>query len=212
MTTAVFDSPEAVSAVQLLADMHQVDHSITPGFLAYTLSEINDLFSSNKVAMSIEGPWFRGMVDDKNPGKEFYTVPVPVPDHLIDSYETAPTLQDLVMFSISASSKRPDAAWDFVKYVRSEEADMAWVSERMGGLPTTVAALDNPTAEDNIEGFQVFVHELENARPWPSHPKIIPIARNVIAPYGQKAIVGEMTPSEAMRLAVAEATDLLNDK
>ena len=50
-------SPRAVAAVKLLADMNQIDHSITPGFLAYTFSDCFDLFCRNKVAMSIEGPW-----------------------------------------------------------------------------------------------------------------------------------------------------------
>jgi multiple sugar transport system substrate-binding protein len=208
---AVFDSPEAVSAVQLFADMYQKDHSITPGFLAYTLSEINDLFCSNRVAMSIEGPWFRGMVDEKRPGKEFYTVPVPVPDHLLDTYETAPTLQDMVMFSINAKSEHPEAAWKFIKYVRSDKADMEWVAKSMGGLPTTEAALDDPAAAERIDGFSVFFHELEHARPMPPHPKMDAIARNVIAPYGEKAIVGEMTPNEAMDRAVTEADDLLKE-
>jgi len=209
MQTAVFNSEPAVSALQLLADMYQVDRSITPGFLAYTLSEINDLFCSNRVGMSIEGPWFRGMVNERRPGKEFYTVPVPVPDHLIDSYDTAPTLQDLVMFSISAGSSHPDEAWEFVKFVRSDEADLAWDSLAFGGLPTTNAALEHPLAERNIDSFGVFLHELEHARTWPPHPKMISIVRNVIAPYGQKAIIGDLTPLEALRRAVRDANDII---
>lgn len=208
---AVFDSPEAVSAVRLFADMYQKDRSITPGFLAYTLSEINDLFCSNRVAMSIEGPWFRSMVDEKRPGKEFYTVPVPVPDHLIETYETAPTLQDLVMFSLNARSQHTDAAWEFIKYLRTDDADMEWITRKMGGLPTTVAALESEAAAEHIYGFGVLFHELEHARPWPSHPKMDAVVRNVIAPYGEKAVVGEMTPEAAMRQAVAEANELLND-
>jgi multiple sugar transport system substrate-binding protein len=90
-----FNTPMGVAALKLIADMYQVDHSVTPGFLAYTHSEINDLFSGNKAAMSIEGPWFRGMVGDKNPGKDMYVVSVPVPDDLIAQYDTAPTLQDM---------------------------------------------------------------------------------------------------------------------
>ncbi|HUF11120.1 MAG TPA: ABC transporter substrate-binding protein, partial [Rhodothermales bacterium] len=209
LKTAVFDSPEAVSAVRLFADMYQVDRSITPGFLAYTLSEMNDLFCSNRVAMSIEGPWLRSMVDEKSPGKQFYTVPVPVPDHLIHTYETAPTLQDMVMFSINSKSPHPEAAWEFIKFVRSEDADMSWATRSLGGLPTTLAALNSPAAVENIDGFSVLFHELQNARPWPPHPKIIPIALNVLAPYGQKAIVGDLTPEEAMHRAVKEANDLL---
>lgn len=211
LSEAVFDSPEAVSAVRLLADMYQVDKSITPGFLAYTLSEINDLFTSNRVAMSIEGPWFRPMVDDKAPGKEFYTVPVPVPDHRIDRYETAPTLQDLVMFSISSQSEVPAEAWEFVKSVRTNEADLRWLDVPMGGLQTTVAAWEHDDAPSKVDAFEVYKKELANARPWPPHPKIISIVRNVIAPYGQQAVIGDLAPEEAMERAVGEAQEILDD-
>jgi multiple sugar transport system substrate-binding protein len=211
MTKVEFNSPRAVAAVKLFADMYQVDHSITPGFLAYTLSEINDLFSSNKVAMSIEGPWFRALVDDKSPGKDLYAVPVPVPDDRIDQYDTAPTLQDMVMYSINAHSKHVNEAWELVKHLRNVESDMAWLSTDMGAIATTVGALNSPEAK-NVRDLPMYINELKHARPWPSHPKIIAIANNVIAPYGQKAISGELSPQEAMDRAAEEAREIIEGK
>jgi len=211
LTQVKFNSPEGVSALQLFADMFQIDKSITPGFLAYTISEINDLFCSNKVAMSIEGPWFSGIVEEKSPGKDFYTVPVPVPDHLIDRYDEMPTLQDMVMISISAHSEHLDAAWELTKYLRNEEADMAWTDQDMGGFPTTVKAINSPDLK-NFRAADVYKHELDHARPWPAHPKIIAIVRNVIAPYGQKGIIGELTPQEAMDQAAEEAQAMIDGK
>jgi multiple sugar transport system substrate-binding protein len=206
-----FNSPRGVAAVKLFADMYQVDHSITPGFLAYTLSEMNDLFCSNKVAMSIEGPWFRAMVRDKSPGKDFYAVPVPVPDDMIDQYDTAPTLQDMVMYSINAHSKHLNEAWELLKYLRNEEADMAWIQIEMGAIATTRYALNSPEAK-HVRDLPMYVNELEHARPWPSHPSIIAIANNVIAPYGQKAIVGDLSPQEAMDQAADEARRIIEGK
>ncbi len=203
-----FNSPRGVAAVQLFADMYQIDHSITPGFLAYTLSEINDLFCSNKVAMSIEGPWFRSMVDAKSPGKEFYTVPVPVPDDMMDHYDTSPTLQDMVMYPISAHTKHLDEAWELVKHLRNEEADMAWVQMNLGAIATTRHAL-NSTEAENYKDLPVYRNELKHARPWPPHPNIISIARNVITPYGQKAIVGKLSPQAAMDMAAKEAQEII---
>jgi multiple sugar transport system substrate-binding protein len=209
-TKIEFNSPTAVSAVKLFADMYQVDHSIIPGFLSYTISEVNDLFCSNKVAMSIEGPWFGVMVEAKSPGKEFYAVPVPVPDDRIDQYDTAPTLQDMVMYSISAHSKHLNEAWELLKYLRNEEADMGWVYKDLGGVAVTERALNSPEA-NNIRDLSLYKHELQYARPWPSHPKIIAIALDVIAPYSQKAIVGELTPQEAMDQAADEARKMIEE-
>lgn len=208
LSKVTFDSPEALSALKLFVDMYQVDKSITPGFLAYTISEINDLFCSNKVAMSIEGPWFNGIVQEKSPGKEFYTVPVPVPDDRIDHYDIAPSLQDMIMVSLSAHSKHPEAAWEFVKYLRNEEADISWVRIDMGGFPTTIKAINSPE-EKAFPAFDVYANELKHAKTWPKHPKMIYIVRNVIAPYGQKAIVGELSPELAWSKAAKEAQDII---
>jgi ABC-type glycerol-3-phosphate transport system substrate-binding protein len=211
LKTATFNTPPAVSALQLFADMYQIDKSITPGFLAYTLSEINDLFCGNKVAMSIEGPWFSGLVAEKRPGKCLYTVPVPVPDDRIDQYQTAPTLQDMVMIAISNYSKNPEAAWEVAKYLRGPEADMAWVQIDMGGMPTTIEAWNSPEGK-NFHDIEVFENELKYAKPWPPHPQMIVIAKNLIAPYGMKGVIGELTPQQAWDRAVAEAQELLDGK
>jgi multiple sugar transport system substrate-binding protein len=208
LRTIEFNSPRGVSAVQLMADMYQVDHSITPGFLAYTITEMNDLFCSNKIAMSIEGPWMTGLIKEKSPGKQFYAVPVPVPDDRIDQYDTAPTLQDMVMYSISAHSKHVNEAWALLKFLRNEEADMAWIHNDLGAIATTNGALTSPEAK-SIKDLPLYVNEMKHARPWPPHPSIIAIALNVFAPYAQKAIIGELSPQDAMDRAAREAQKML---
>jgi multiple sugar transport system substrate-binding protein len=209
---AQFDlnSPRGVATVKLFADMYQIDHSITPGFLAYTLTEINDLFCSNKAAMSIEGPWFEQLVDDKHPGKEFYTVPVPVPDDMIDQYTTLPSLQDMVMYPISAQSKHLAETWEFLKFIRSDEADKLYIDRQTGGLPTTIHVLDSPECAKR-KAWDVYDNELKHSMPWPANPQIIPIVRNLLAPYAEKAIIGEMTPKSAMDAVVKEARALIEE-
>lgn len=208
LTRVEFNSPKGVAALKLITDMYQIDHSITPGFLAYSHSEINDLFCSNKVAMSIEGPWWRGMVNDKSPGKEMYVVAVPVPDDMLAEYDTAPTLQDMVMYSVNARSKNLREAWELVKYLRNEEADMAWVREDMGAIATTRHALSSPEAQ-RYQDLSLYINELNHARPWPPHPSIVAIASNVFTPYCQKAIVGEMSPKAALDQAAKEAQEII---
>lgn len=209
-TTIDLASQRSVATVKLLTEMNLVDHSITPGFLAYTLSEINDLFCSNKAAMSIEGPWFEQLVEDKNPGKEFYTVPVPVPDDMIDRYKDMPSLQDMVMYPINARSKHLAETWEFLKFIRSEEADRLYIDRTTGGLPTTLQVLNSP---DNAKrkAWDVYENELKHSTPWPAHPQIIPIAKNIVTPYAEKAIVGEMSPEAAMEAAVKEAEALIEE-
>jgi len=199
-----FNSPMGVATLKMFADMYQIDHSITPGFLAYGHTETNDLFCSNKVAMCIEGPWIHGMVEEKDPGKDLYVVAVPVPDNMITQYATAPTLQDMVMYSINAHSKNLNAAWEFLKYLRNEEADMAWVRDDMGATAVTVAALNSAEAK-SVKDLPLFVNELKHARPLPPHPRIVAVASNTFTPFCEKAIVGELSPQEALDQAAREA-------
>lgn len=210
LTKIEFNSPAGVAALQLFATMYQVDHSITPGFLAYGHSETSDLFGTNKVAMSIEGPWFRSIVEDKKPGKGMYVVPIPVPDDRIAQYDTAPTLQDLVMYSINAHSKHPNEAWELLKYLRNEEADQFWITEDLGAIACTTKALHSSEAA-HVPDLPVYINELKHARPWPAHPSIIAIARNIFTPWCEKAIVGEMTPRAALDQAAKEAQQVIDD-
>jgi len=195
----------------LFSDMYQVDHSIAPGFLAYGHTETNDMFCCNKAAMCIEGPWVRMMVGEKCKDKELYVVPVPVPDNRIAEYDTAPTLQDMVMYSINAHSQNLQCAWEFIKYLRNEEADMAWVRGDMGATAVTFAALHSPEA-GAVKDLSLYIQELKHARPFPPHPRIIAIASNTFTPYCQKAIVGEMSPREALEQAAHEAQAVVEGK
>ncbi|MBW7895197.1 MAG: sugar ABC transporter substrate-binding protein [Opitutaceae bacterium] len=210
LTQIAFNSPRGVEALQLFADMHQQDGSITPGFLAYTHSEVSDLFANNKAAMSIEGPWFRRMIEDKVPGKGMYVVPVPVPDDRIAEYDTASTLQDLVMYSINARSKHLQEAWELVKFLRNPESDQFWITEDFGALACTTSALQSPEAA-KVPDLPVYLRELQHARPWPAHPQIIAIARNVFTPECLKAIVGEITPQTALDRAAREAQRMVDE-
>jgi multiple sugar transport system substrate-binding protein len=211
LSRVTFNSPAGVATLQLFADMFQIDRSITPGFLAYGHTEPSDMFCGNKVAMCIEGPWARGIANEKMPGKELTVVPIPVPDERIAEYDTAPTLQDMVMYSINARSKNLKEAWEFVKYLRNEEADMAWVRGDMGAIAVTKAALSSPEAQ-RVKDLPLWVHELKHARPLPPHPKIVALVSNTFTPFCQKAIIGDMSPREALDRAAKEAQDEIDGR
>jgi len=117
----------------------------------------------------------------------------------------------MIMIAISAHSKHRDAAWELAKYLRNEDADMAWTNPEMGGFPTTLKAIDSPDLK-YFGAAEIYRNELEHARPWPAHPKIIAIVRNIIAPYGQKAIVGKLMPQEALDRAAREAQEIIDGK
>jgi ABC-type glycerol-3-phosphate transport system substrate-binding protein len=189
--------------VQLFADMYQLDHSISPGFLGYSMTDVIDQMAGNKAAMSIEGPWYPSVLRDRGISKKLYVVPVPVPDHQLAQKDQAATLQDLCMLAINKESKHPHAAWEFIKYMRNPEADEKWIADDMGAIPVTRHAMEYK-GEIKAPNIDLYRHELTHAVPWPYHPQMIALVNNIIAPYCEKAIIGEMGVREALNKASSE--------
>jgi maltose-binding protein MalE len=117
----------------------------------------------------------------------------------------------MVMYSINGHSKNLAAAWEFVKYLRNEEADMAWIRDDLGATATTNFALNSPEAK-NVPDLQLFINELKHAKPLPPHPRIVAVASNTFTPFCEKAIIGEMTPKAALDQAAREAQDVIEGK
>ena len=115
------------------------------------------------------------------------------------------------MYAINARSEHLNESWELVKFIRNEEADMHWVTKDLGGMPTTLKALHSPEAEKRRD-LPMYRNELKYARPWPPHPAIINIAKNVMTPWTQKAIVGEVSPQAAVDEAAKEAQLILEGK
>jgi multiple sugar transport system substrate-binding protein len=204
-----FNDAIGVATVRLFTDMYQIDHSVTPGFLGYSLTDINDMLASNKVAMSVEGPWYPSILHERKPGKELVVVPIPVPDDRLAQYEQAPTLQDMCMLTINKATPYPDESWEFIKFMRTPEADMNWVTQDFGALPVTTAAFASPQAEQQ-PNHAMYRREFTNAVPWPPHPQMMAIISDIMAPYTEKAIVGEMTISAALDKAAEETSAIIN--
>jgi len=137
-------------------------------------------------------------------------VSVPIPDDLIAQYDTAPTLQDIVMYSINAHTKHPNEAWELLKYLRNEEADQYWITQDLGATACTKKALNSPEAK-NVKDIALYINELNHARPWPPHPSMIAIASNIFTLYCQKGVVGELSPKAALDQAAKEAQDIIDE-
>jgi ABC-type glycerol-3-phosphate transport system substrate-binding protein len=115
------------------------------------------------------------------------------------------------MYSINAKSKHLNEAWELLKHLRNEEADLFWITQDLGATATTKSALNSPEAK-TVRDIPLYINELNHARPWPPHPHMIAIASNIFTPYCEKAIVGEMPPKAALDQAAKEAQDLVDGK
>ena len=88
---------------------------------------------------------------------------------------------------------------------------MFWITQDLGATATTKSALSSREAQ-RVKDIPLYINELNHARPWPPHPKMIAIASNIYTLYCQKAIVGELSAKAALDQAAREAQELIDGK
>ncbi len=196
-TRCVLNSPEGIAAFQLKVDLYQ-KHGIEGG--AWRAGGIiHDLgFQNGRYSMILNGPW--AVESLKRTGIDFGVGLIPA-----GPVGTATNVggNNLVVFR---STKRPELASEFLRFVASEETQRMWAS-RLGQIPVNVKASDAITSEEHPY-LAVFVEQMETAIPRPQvmgYPEI----ENLMNPEMQAALDGTKSVEAALNSAVAEIDKLL---
>lgn len=210
LTKASFNTQPWIETVQMLADMNLKDKSIDPGYLSDAYGDTTAKFASGRIAMSIEGPWYPGMIRGSNPKAEVWTLQMPKPAK-VTGPGVAGTLSDGSAFVIAKSSKQKQAAWEFIKYMRGPEFDANYTKADYGGLPVIKATYDLP-AWKQFEGFDAYAALAPTSRPWPYAAQLAEITRDVLATLTLKAIKGDISVADCMAQCDIEANKILARK
>lgn len=196
-TRCVLNSPEGIAAFQLKVDLHQ-KYGIEGG--AWRAGGIlHDLgFQNGRYSMILNGPW--AVESLKRTGIDFGVGLIPA-----GPVGTATNVggNNLVVFR---STKRPELASEFLRFVASEETQRMWAS-RLGQIPVNVKAGDAITSEEHPY-LAVFVAQMQTAIPRPQvmgYPEI----ENLMNPEMQAALDGTKSVEAALNSAVAEIDKLL---
>jgi multiple sugar transport system substrate-binding protein len=146
---------QATGGVQFLQDLIYKDKILAePAIFA----ETGDAFEQGLAAMEINGSWL--VPTDLAAGLDFGIAPLPKgPAGRFTSVN--PT--GVVVYK---STKSPDAAWEFVKFLVSDPAQEQ-LMQLKAALPVSKAVLAGPYAT-SFEGAQVFADSLAYANPKPS--------------------------------------------
>jgi multiple sugar transport system substrate-binding protein len=158
--SAIFASPEAAEALQFYVDLSKkYEVTIDPIVAGFRVDEI---FSSERASMVINGrwatPWFT-----KNMKKGSFDVCTPPhkKQHLVGL-----TAHFLAM---STNSKKKEAAWDFIKFLSSKEAQTI-MSEDGNNIPAmqSVAESDKFLKNKNTPDIdnKAFLADMENSTEW----------------------------------------------
>jgi len=208
-TRATFNGPAGVGVLEFLLELKAAGY-FPPASAAYRFDENAAHWSTEKAALSVEGPWWQSTVSGNYDFDldKLVLAQVPRPEKPLEDNESH-TLLDVVMIAITGYTPVPEQAWEVLKALNVE--DPVWRSPNpdMGGIPTQKAAYA-PGVKTRTIGLDVLASAGRNGLGWPGHPAITEIQRH-IADAVNMALTEEMSPQEALDFAVEEVNEILDD-
>jgi multiple sugar transport system substrate-binding protein len=152
------DKPEAIGGIQFWTDLIKDKSSPTLAQMTDTTPE--SMFESGKIAMLYGGSWTATEFAQNEYTKDKVDVAV-----LPQGKERATVIHGLGNV-ISANTKNPKEAWEFVKFLGSKEA--ADIQAKTGTvIPAYTGTQDSWVKSTPNFHLQVFIDELAYAKPYP---------------------------------------------
>lgn len=193
-SSSALNSPEALEGFKFfveLATKHKVTH---PGAVNMGPHDVRIALANEKVAMIIGTSFTPGIVGGINPELNAFKVLqfAPFPSY---GEKTVATQATLVGQVISAQTKHPQEAWDFVKYVNNYENQLAtwyvngWTSARRDAARSEVITSD--------KFGRVLVENQERVKFPPGIGEWTEIA-DIVTTALQNALTGVQTIEEAL--------------
>jgi multiple sugar transport system substrate-binding protein len=116
-------------------------------------------FQTGQVAMSLDGEWRAGFIQDANVDFKWGVAPFPVPDDQADTYGKGYLSGTII--GISNRSEKQNAAWEFVKYLTTNTDAVVSFANTIHNVPSTLDALKSPDF-DQSNGMRTFVEIAQN--------------------------------------------------
>lgn len=219
-TAANFDDPAVIKALELYIEMSEEDGSV-PTF-AETVAEKyfpNQMFLGEKAAMVVSQDYLIRNIKDReaNPSN-IRTGFVELPhDPEFDTRYRLFNVSGSTM--INPKSDNIEASWDFLEWFFHDGCKH--VASLSGKLPAykgfTTEQVTNfmlEGVEDLIDGdsFNALFAARSDNRPISQKSTGPAEAKQLLIQYGERALIGEMSPAEAMREADRKADELLSKR
>ncbi|MFE0752582.1 extracellular solute-binding protein [Inquilinus sp. NPDC058860] len=122
------DSPEAIGAIQFLADLIQKDKVATKPVAGADYEGPQKLFTANRVAMIVTGPWDVKPIRSGNPGLNWAVAP-----SLANKVQA--TFAGGVSLMIPKEAQHPKEAWDLLKRLVALDTELAATKEAGMTMP-----------------------------------------------------------------------------
>nr|WP_255644631.1 ABC transporter substrate-binding protein [Actinoplanes polyasparticus] len=117
----------------------------------------DNAFQKGQVAINIDAEYRLAFVKDQAPGLKYGVAPIPVSDpaHYGGGYVTGNIL------GISKNAKNPEAAWELIKYLTTDDQAVIKLSGLLKNIPTTTASIADPGLNADAD-FKTFIDIFNN--------------------------------------------------
>ena len=186
----VIDSPENVAAIKEMLRWYKTE-GVLPDDPSAAL--ISSLFNSGKAPIVFSGPWFLGEIEAD---VDYGLAPLP----RVEAAGGAPMRPWLTIEGvyISPQSEKLDEAFEFARYLVSEEAAVVLALEG-GQMPTNKAVYERAEIATN-ETISAFREQLKTAVPMPNYAEMT-LMWSPVTTAMNKIVKGSASPEAALREA-----------
>ncbi|HLR62142.1 MAG TPA: sugar ABC transporter substrate-binding protein [Lentibacillus sp.] len=176
------NSPEAVEALEFYRDLY-TKHKITPNPLEYTREQLPILFKEGKLAMFVNGPWARGIMEIEQDDEDtpFKVAKLPKGEQMGNIL-----VSDSLM--MSADTEHPEAAWKFIEHLTSLEEQKKY-DKNEGLVPILSEESEDPYFKED-PFFSKFVEMVEYGHEQPKVTAWEPF-QDIVIEAVQKSLQGE---------------------
>ncbi len=191
------DSAEANKALLLIKDMLDAG-SMSEDILSSTQDDLATKFSSEQLAMMVNGPWMIERLQEANPDMDFGIVPIPQ-DKQVSSVLGGDNIE-------ITKEANVDAAWEFLKWLLTPE-QIEGFTKNTGYFPPRQDVLNESDYWKNDDYLQAFIPIMEVAEargPSPDWPKISEAIQIAI----QESLTDSKSVDEALSDAAAKVEEV----
>jgi multiple sugar transport system substrate-binding protein len=126
----------------------------------------SNAFQTGKVAMNLDGEWRTAFIGREAPDLAYGTAPVPVADDKPELYGSGYINGTIVGIPSNAANK--EQAWALIKYLTTDDAALAKLSNGLRNVPSTKSSAEHPdlVRDEDFETFLgIFAHPESSTTP-----------------------------------------------
>ncbi len=203
---AVFNTQGGTEALQWMVDLLYKYKVADPASLEYSESDVQQAFRTGTYALTYN--WEGDLPDDNNPDKS-----KAAPNVKVGLLPGSPDVRSSSVngsegWAILKQSKHKDAAWKLLQYMASP----AWQKKSAiiaGDYPILSSLYSDPDLAQKVQDFAIYGEQFKYLAVRPQVPGYAQKS-DIIQKHIHEALLGKVSPKEAMDAAAAEVNSATN--